>query len=300
MKNSMWIVSAVCMTWCSPWQVPGIVAADEKAASAGSNEDSTAAAVTDEIAETERLSKLIEVSVDDYQLFADENSSAELLARPVLRWRNAARGQDGEAMFVVWLQDGHPLAMASIYPWQGNLIHEFDLLCRKPGLVAKSEKGLVWSPLSAGVNFKTVPGAKAPGNSAVARIREMKLIAERFEGTMTGWNATDSDIEKLRLMPRPLYRYDGSRDVSADRDPFDGGLFSFATGTDPEIVLILEAVTTGNTTEWEYACVRATSGGLEMRLDGTVVWNAVKYPEQSARSHHFSARVPVPTTAGDR
>ena len=28
----------------------------------------------------------------------------------------AARGQDGEAMLVIWLSHGHPLAMASIYP----------------------------------------------------------------------------------------------------------------------------------------------------------------------------------------
>jgi hypothetical protein len=33
----------------------------------------------------------------------------------------------------------------------------------------------------------------------------MKALAERFEGTMTGWNAADSDNETLRLLPRSEY-----------------------------------------------------------------------------------------------
>ena len=280
------------------------MAADEKPAAAKSNADLKAvglkgAGARDDVAETDRLSKLIEDAVDDYQLFANESSSTELLARPVLRWRNVARGQDGEAMFVIWLQNGHPQAMASIYPWQGDLMHEFDLLSRKPGLVAKSKEDVIWSPLTAGVEFRKVPAAKTPATSPVARLREMKAIAERFEGIMTGWNSTDSDIEKLRLLPRPLYRYEISVDGRDDSHPIDGGLFAFATGTDPEIILILEAVSMGDSTAWEYACVRATSGGLVMRLDSAEVWNASKFPQQALTNPHFtqSAEVPTPDAA---
>jgi hypothetical protein len=299
MKIAFWFILAVYVGWCSPWQGSGIKAFDDTVPQKDVKSPATAV-VADEIAETDRLSKLIEDAVDDYQLFPSQTSSTELLTRPVLRWRNTARGQDGEAMLVVWLEDGHPLAMASIYPWAGNLAHEFDLLARKPGLVAKSNQDVIWMPTSAGVDFRKIPNAKVPGASHAARLREMKVLAARFEGTMTGWNAADSDNEKLRLLPRPLYRYQVSpEDVTTDV-PLDGALFAFATGTDPEIVLMLEAVGTGNAMAWEYACVRATSGGLEMRLDDTVVWTAAKFPQQSREKPHYTQQVPVPESASVR
>jgi hypothetical protein len=272
----------------------GTRASDEKTATK-SDSSSAVAPASDEVADTERLSKLIEDAVDDYQLYADPDSSDELTARPVIRWRNAARGQDGEAMLVIWLSHGHPLAMASIYPWAGDMKHEFDLLARKPGLVAKAEGQVIWSPGSAGVEFRKVPKAKAPGTTPAARLRDMKALAERFEGTMTGWNAADSDNETLRLLPRPIYRYEISQSKEADDIPLDGALFAFTTGTDPEIVLVLEAVGNGDSASWEYACVRATSGGLEMRLDGATVWTAGKFPVSSQPGQpHFTSSAPLP------
>ena len=269
-------------------------ASDEKTATK-SDDRVSVAGVSDEVADTERLSKLIEDAVDDYQLYADLNSSDELIARPVLRWRNAARGQDGEAMMVIWLKHGLPLAMASIYPWAGDMKHEFDLLSRRPGLIAKAEEQLIWSPSSAGVEFRKIPGAKAPAATPAARLREMKLLAERFEGTMTGWNAAATDRETLRLLPRPLYRYEIMRNEDDKVTPVDGALFAFAMGTDPEIVLLLEATGTGESATWEYACVRATSGGLEMRLDGAIVWTASKFPVSAQPDRpHFTARAPLP------
>ena len=299
MKIAMLFFFAVCVGWCGSWLVSDIKASDENIAPKVVANSATTN-VPDEIAETDRLSKLVEDAVDDYQLFPSQTSSTELLARPVLRWRNTARGQDGEAMFVIWHQVGHPLAMASIYPWAGNLMHEFDLLARKPGLVAKSKEDVIWMPTSAGVDFRKVPDAKVPAASPAARLREMKVIAERFEGTMTGWNSADSDNEKLRLLPRPLYRYQVSPEEGARDVPLDGALLAFATGTDPEIVLVIEAFGTGDALTWEYACVRATSGGLEMRLDGTVVWTAAKFPQQSAQKPHFTQTVPVPESDPDR
>ena len=272
----------------------GTLASDEKTATK-SDSSSAVAPASDEVADTERLSKLIEDAVDDYQLHADPDSADELTARPVIRWRNAARGQDGEAMLVIWLNHGHPLAMASIYPWAGDMKHEFDLLARKPGLVAKAEGQVIWSPRSAGVEFRKVPKAKAPAAIPAARLRDMKALAERFEGTMTGWNAADSDNETLRLLPRPIYRYEISQDKKASDLPLDGALFAFTTGTDPEIVLVLEAVGNGDSASWEYACVRATSGGLEMRLDGATVWTAGKFPVSSQPGQpHFTSSAPLP------
>src|SRR4051812_21210257 len=65
--------------------------------------------------EPAKLNEAIEKSVTWYDVIPEEGASA-LTPVPVLRWRNVVRGQEGEAMMVVWPHNGRPVAMASIYP----------------------------------------------------------------------------------------------------------------------------------------------------------------------------------------
>jgi hypothetical protein len=270
-------------------------------------------ALEDPQEETKRLSERIENSIDWYEVLPDSSAKTALKPLPVMRWRNVARGQDGEAMMVVWAHNGRPVAMASIFPWEGYLCHEFGSLSRQAKLVARDQTAIarpavpasnakndstkksaggkaetvqlstdnatvVWSPSTAGLEFKTVPDAPAPADTPTARLRQMKAIAERFKGTMTGWKGDNSDREELRLLLRPLYRYELKEAKEPTPNLQDGALFAFVMGTDPEIVLILEAVGPANEFVWQYAFARATSGGLEAKLDGAVVWTADKFP----------------------
>jgi hypothetical protein len=63
-------------------------------------------------------------------------------------------------MMVVWPDNGRPIAMASIYPWNEKMNHEFDSLSRSNKLIARDKDQVIWSPETAGVEFKDVP--KAP------------------------------------------------------------------------------------------------------------------------------------------
>ena len=65
---------------------------------------------------------------------------------------------------------------------------------------------MIWSPESPGVEFKDIPGAPAPADTPAARLRQMKVLTDRFKVTMTGWKPDKSDREELRLLPKPLYR----------------------------------------------------------------------------------------------
>jgi len=265
--------------------------------------------------EIKKLNETIEKSIDWYEILPDASAKTALPPLPVMRWRNVARGQAGEAMMVVWAHNGRPVAMASIYPWEGYMCHEFGSLSRQARFVARDQIGgapavvaqsdtrksgtkksdggksvtiqhssggggaVVWSPNMAGVEFKDVPGAPPPAETPTARLRQMKALAERFKGTMTGWKGDDSDREELRLLPRPLYRYELKDAKEPIANLLDGALFAYVIGTDPEIVLALEAVGPANQVVWQYAFARATSGGLEARLDGGVVWTAEKFPQ---------------------
>jgi hypothetical protein len=239
--------------------------------------------------EPKKINEVIEKSIDWYQVLPEEGAAAALTPVTVIRWRNVVRGQEGEALMVVWPHNGRPVAMASIYPWKDKMTHEFDSLSRDSKVIARDKDQVIWSPQSAGVEFKEVPKAPKPAKTAAERLRQMKAIAEGFKATMTGWAADDSDQEALRLLPRPLYRYDLANAKEPDSKLVDGGLFAYVIGTDPEVVLVLEAIGTADKAEWQYALARATSGGLEVKLGDDVVWTAPKHPaSQNPKLPHFS------------
>ncbi len=245
--------------------------------------------------ETARLSDLIEGSIDWYELNDSSTSSEKLKAKPVMRWRNVTRGQDGEAMMVIWTDGQRPEAVASIYPWLDDVVHEFDSLSRGRSLRALEDGTIVWAPAQPGLSFKPLINAESPAATPVARQRQMKALAARFTGVMTGWKADNSDREELRLLPRALYRYEIPADENRRDHVIDGCIIAFVSGTDPEILLVLEAVDDGKDRRWEFACARATSGGLEMRLDKDVIWTALKFPDdKQTLLPHISLRKPIP------
>jgi hypothetical protein len=239
--------------------------------------------------EPKRLNEVIEKSIDWYDVLPARDAEKALTPVPIMRWRNVVRGQEGEAMMVVWPHNGRPIAMASIYPWNGKMTHEFDSLSRDNKLVAREKDRVIWSPQAAGVEFKDVPKAPPPAKTPAERLRQMKVLAEGFQATMTGWAGNDSDREALRLLPRPLHRYDLANAKDPDPKLIDGALFAFVLGTDPEVVLVLEAVGTAEQAAWQYACVRATSGGLEVRHGDELVWSAAKHPaNRDPKLPHFA------------
>jgi hypothetical protein len=245
--------------------------------------------------EPKKLNEVIEKSVNWYDVLPAADSTTPLPPQPVLRWRNVARGQEGEAMMVVWAHNGRPLAMASLFPWEGKMCHEFDSLSRGNKLIARDKDRVIWSPSTAGVEFKDVPASPKPAKKPAERLRQMKAIAERFKAKMTGWQGDNSDQEELRLLPRPLFRYDLTNAKDPEPNLLDGALFAYVIGTDPEVVLVLEAIGTAEKADWQYALVRATSGGLEVKLDNEVVWTAKKAPDnRDATLPHFTMRRDLP------
>jgi len=70
------------------------------------------------------------------------------------------------------------------------------------------------------------------------------------------------------MLAQPIYRYE-----SEDPQVLDGGVFAFVQGTDPEALLMLEAVRKGDGREWHYGFVRRTSGVLDARHRGKLVWH---------------------------
>lgn len=239
-------------------------------------------------AEPATLRELIDDSVKWYDVYGSADDAEPAEARVALRWANNSRGSE-DGITILYVSAGRPVAAACVYPWSGRLEHDFESLSRGP-IVAKKDGAIVWQPQKAGVSFAPIPAADEPEAKPAGRLRQMKDLAGRFQATMLGWKVDNTDREELRLLPKPLYRYE----VKEGR-VIDGAVFAFAMGTDPEVLLLLEAVEQGGKATWQYACARRTSGMLEARLDENVVWEAERFPTQSdSRLPHFTVGTPIP------
>lgn len=239
------------------------------------------------------LRDLIDAAVDEVRIYP--NAGAKQPAKPlvVLRWANNARGSE-DGTTVLYIDRGRPLAVVDLYPWAGSLARDFELLTNER-VVGRRGNDLVWQPKKSSVEFADVPDAAPPEATAAQRLRQMKSLAGQFQSTMLGWKSDDTDREELRLLPRPLYRYELDDHQAKSGTLLDGGVFAFVMGTDPESLLLLEAVKDGDGSKWRFAFARRTSGELEGRHAGKVVWTAARFPyERDERSPHYAFATPLP------
>jgi len=239
---------------------------------------------------TDPLVAKIEQSVGRYEVRRTADAQP-LKPATVLRWKNNSRGQEAIAIMAVWTHGGRPLAQASVYPWQGRLVHEFGSLCSAKEIEAAEEGQAIWRPQTEGISFQVLEDGPEPAENPAGRLRQMKQIAGRFQAVMTGWRVDRSDRETLRLLAKELYRYDAAALKASPSPVVDGAMFGFVQGTDPEVTMLLQVEKVQDKLRWKYAFARATSGGLEVRLDDKVVWSAERNyqqrdPEAPNYNHH--------------
>src|SRR5262245_45489972 len=238
----------------------------------------------DAAARNQKIKEAMEASVKWYEVLPSAEASTPLNPKVAMRWINASRGREAQDFLLLWVHDGRPVAAASVFPFGRDLCHELCSLSRKAELVARDRSGTVWAPESAGVRFQDVPDGPAPAATAELRLAQMKSLGVRFTATLTGWKDDESDREVLRLLPRPLYRYDIKAATETHPNLRDGALFAFVQGTDPEVLMLVEAVVPEARPRWQYAFARATSGALEARLGEQLVWKVARAPDKPSRT----------------
>jgi hypothetical protein len=230
-------------------------------------------------------------AAEQYRIVVDSEPPRRpvLKPEPLLRWNNPLRGTVAGAVFV-WIADGRPEVVASLYRYTANGApvedHEFQSLAMT-GLSATLNGGLVWAPSTAGIALAPIPGAPAPAASPGERLRQMRALAREFHAFFNG----AKDKSELRLLPQPLYRYEPSR-----ADLVDGALFGFVQSTDPEVLLVIEARKTGTTTAWHYGLARMSMVDLRAEHKGREVWQVPWDYQVSAPNKPYMTRSTTPRT----
>jgi hypothetical protein len=202
-----------------------------------------------------------------------------LIEEPLLRFDDQVTGVLDGTLFL-WLLDGRPAATASVWIRKtGHEFHEFQSLTA--GALTASNKGQAkWTPAQPGIERKTAAHAQPPAATAVGRLNQMRALARDYSATVIGW---ENDQQVLRLLPQPVYRY-GRPDGTVT----DGAIFAYCKGTNPEVLLLVEAVKNGKGLEWNYAFARMTARGCEVRRDDKVVWNVPRLHGESPTDPYFN------------
>jgi hypothetical protein len=220
--------------------------------------------------------KLFREMAGEYEIVATGKAERKfpLRSAPVFRWNQPVRIADGGSVYV-WLDEGRPAVVGTMFAWPddvGNLhvAHEMHALTLGPMRASYAGKE-IWSLEKPALAFRRVPGAALPAPTATQRLAQMRTLGREF--TATSIDRKDGEWV-LRLLGQPLYRYelkDGREQADGD-ELLDGAVLSFVQGTDPEILLILEARRDGDGSYWQYALARFSDYRLVVKHKDAEVW----------------------------
>lgn len=263
-----WGPLLVAFLFCCPWTVGVLFAADEPAA-----ESKT------EVAGFVRQAGEYRIGVTSS---APKRQALELIRKPILTWSNPVRNEARGAYFV-WTLEGRPLVVGTImtHPLvrdrtQQVIRHEFHSLAASE-VTADFEGKTVWETRAAGVTWTQLK-MTPPDAEQGRRFRQMKALARNVKAQAV----TGEETRRLRLLPNPLFRYKG-----ASGTVVDGALFALVTGTDPEVLLLVEARQEDNGLKWYAACARQTSYELTADFPDGSTWSVPKLKDPSVRTGTF-------------
>jgi len=213
-----------------------------------------------------------------------------LRSAPVLRWNQPVRGGDDGAVYV-WLDEGRPAVIGSIFAWPRpngvrQVVHEMHALTETP-LRAEYQDREVWLVEKPALEFMRMPEATAPAPLAAQRLAQMRTLSREFTATSIDRNKSEWE---LRLLANPLIRYeikDRSQEEGQKERPIDGAIFSFVQGTDPEILLVLEARAGEGKSFWQYALARFSDLPLTVKRKDVKVWSVSTSTMNQSNAPYF-------------
>jgi hypothetical protein len=225
--------------------------------------------------EAEQVASGIELEV----LSDDKWTKVKRIEKAPLFDGDSTRSNDRGSVWA-WGEKGRPVALLELWQSMKDRTKWVYTICNtSEGKLRASRGGAPWwQENDSAAELKNIPGAPAPGADSPQRQRQPKLLAQKFTGHEF-WDPNNSRFE-LRRLERPLYTY---RDEASG--VLEGGLFTVANGTNPEIMFFVEARVDPkdrSKTAWQYTVGRLADAELHMEYDGKEVFNAPRGNRVSA------------------
>lgn len=195
---------------------------------------------------------------------------AKLNSNPLLKYNDSTR-RNHESTLWLWTERELPCALMAVefYPNDpGGPRWLFEIVSLSNSKIGVARSGnWKWQAKQPGVIRKPVPGDLTPGERPAQRLAQARQIRQRFAAHEKAGTVGRID---LRPLSTPLYRY-----VDEASGVIDGAVFAFANGTNPEVLLLLEAQRDAVTKKviWTYGFAQMTGAEVYASLDDREVWS---------------------------
>jgi hypothetical protein len=204
----------------------------------------------------------------DMRVAGDPERRLELQKSALLRYTNPVRNVQQHGAVYVWTIDGRPSVVGSIWsaidrmqPQLRRLNFEWHSLSADD-ITAERNGSLLWTSGDPGVDWQALREFDPVAASRPLRLVQMRRIARLLTARI------ETGESELRLMDQPIYRYP---EVVPGVE--DGAVFAFVMGTDPELLVLLEATASdGDNARWRAACARFSNGPMQVSLKDREFW----------------------------
>jgi hypothetical protein len=142
-------------------------------------------------------------------------------------------------------------------------------------------KDLNWTAKKPGIELQTIADSSSVAELPARRLVQMKELLRRF--TAHEQAPVGGRIE-LRSLSSPLYRYQAPKE-----GVMDGAIFSFANGTNPEVLLVLESHgKAGDPAAWQFGLAQLTGAEVTVELDGVKIWSRTEADPPAIRDSYIN------------
>jgi hypothetical protein len=219
-----------------------------------------------------------------------QGAPATRTSEPVLRYTDSTR-QTSDSTLWIWGGTGRPVAIVAVENYPKNQDAK-RWICEVASLSderisVEYGREIDWTAKKPGLELERLDGAPAPAGQPATRLTQIKQLQRRF--TAHEKASIEGRIE-LRPLAKPLHRYE-----DADAGIIDGAIVSFANGTNPEVLLVLEARKAGKgAAEWHFGLVQMTGEAVFAELDGKEIWKRGQAEPPAHRDAYVNAWVAPP------
>jgi hypothetical protein len=224
---------------------------------------------------SDRLCEKYTAQASEYVMtVAGSDQPLKLDQKPIFRWQNPARvgrAQIHHGLVFAWTQEGRAEAIGTVFSvtagsTEATIYHEMHSLAER-GLKAVRMNAVQWDTQESGCEFKSFSEAPTPADNERQRASQMKQLVRRFSGYSVNY---DQKRWELNLLSQPLYRMPAPQPKVLDQAVF--AMISTA-GTDPEVLIVIEARPVDGKMHWQYAVCRFTDLKTWVSLDDQQVWS---------------------------
>ena len=200
---------------------------------------------------------------------------------PLMKWSNPILGNGTTSGdFFVWTRIKQPVAVGTFFSYVPS--NATDLTMRR---VAMAFHALVAEDLELEANSvkRTIQGTLLHqieyqledfevANTPARRLQQMRTLAKSCEAE----TILDGKPEPLRLLPQPLLVFGQAESERRQDKGNECALFAMVTGTDAEVLLLIQAVENipDQKASWRITPARFTSLPFEIKVRSKTVWKS--------------------------